>query len=672
MPDPSVPNSPRRSLAERTGRWWLKGALDLAVWTAAVPIAYAIRLDIGAFADVRDVLIYAGAAAVLKALALASSRAVRRSWHRVGLRDMGPLVALVAAVFGAEVVLTAFIPHPDLIIPRSVPLIEAMVALIGLAGLRFAARLYYEERGVLRVRLRAEGRERRVLIAGAGEAGLLIAREMQRHPEAGRQPVGFVDDDPRKVGRSYGGLRVLSTLSDIERVVARTDADELLVAMPSAGPATLRRLVEAARDAGVESRTLPSLHELASGRVSVAALREVHVEDLLGRPPVQLDPASITAYLAGEVVLVTGSGGSIGSEIVRQIAPFGPARIVLVGRGENSVFHIDRELAQTHPEIPRDAVICDVRDAESLRAVFERVRPTVVFHAAAHKHVPLMEANPAQAVLNNVVGTGNVARLCLEFGVARLVNVSTDKAVNPTNVMGASKRVAEGVVARAAEACTPGKSMVSVRFGNVLGSRGSVVPLFREQIARGGPVVVTHPDMVRYFMTIPEASQLVLQAGALGENGRVYVLDMGEPVRIQDLARDLILLSGLEPGVDIQIEFSGARPGEKLFEELLTAEEGTEPSPHGQIVVARKAPPDDAFEAELATLITAAERHDAPAIVAAFRALVPTFAPERAATGADPAGAPADMTAGSAAAGDVAVQHAGDGANIAEPRPETA
>ncbi len=626
----------------------LKTALDLGVWVAAAPLAYAIRLDIGALAQIEDVVLYASLATVLKVVALASSRSVRRSWHRVGLRDMGPLVTLVGIMFAVEMVLIHLIPHPNVVIPRSVPFIEAMVALLGMAGLRFATRLYYEERGVLRVRLRTDGRERCVLIAGAGEAGLLIAREMQRHPEAGRRPVGFVDDDPRKAGRSYAGLKVLGTVADIERVATRTDADELLIAIPSAGPAALRRFVEAARNAGIESRTLPSLHELASGRVSIGALREVDVEDLLGRPPVRLDPAGITAYLAGEVVLVTGAGGSIGSEIVRQIAPFRPARIVLLGRGENSVFHIDRELARTHPEIPRNAVICDVRDEASLRAVFERVRPTVVFHAAAHKHVPLMEANPAQAVLNNVVGTGNVARLCLDYGVARLVNVSTDKAVNPTNVMGASKRVAEGVVARVAEACAPGCAMVSVRFGNVLGSRGSVVPLFREQIKRGGPVVVTHPDMVRYFMTIPEASQLVLQAGAIAENGRVYVLDMGEPVRIQDLARDLILLSGLEPGVDVEITFSGARPGEKLFEELLMAEEGTEPSPHDQIHVARRATPGGGFEDGLAALVAAAEHHDAAAVVDAFRALVPTFAPERAASGIEP---PCPVTSGDGAGG---------------------
>jgi FlaA1/EpsC-like NDP-sugar epimerase len=313
------------------------------------------------------------------------------------------------------------------------------------------------------------------------------------------------------------------------------------------------------------------------------------------------------------------------------VAAFEPAAVVILGRGENSVYQIDREVRRRWPEVARHAVICDVRDRASLRDVFRRFRPDVVFHAAAHKHVPLMEANPAQAVLNNVVGTRNVAELACEHGAARLVNVSTDKAVNPTNVMGASKRTAEMVVSSVGERPDCPCTMVSVRFGNVLGSRGSVVPLFRDQIARGGPVTVTHPDMVRYFMTIPEASQLVLQAGAFAERGRVYVLDMGEPVRIADLARDLILLSGLEPDEDVEVVYSGARPGEKLFEELLMAEEGTEAGPHEKIFVARKARVADDLDGRLGALVAAAEANDGDGVRAAFRAVVETYRPDRAA-----------------------------------------
>ena len=607
-----------------------KATLDLALWVLAAPLAYAIRLDVGALVEVNDVVLYTAVFAVAKVVALGVVRQYRLSWHRTGFRDLTPLMRLIGIVFVLEVAFVAVVPSDAVFVPRSIPLIEAMLTLLGWVGLRYAARLYYEERGILRVRLRSEGRERRVLIAGAGEAGQMMAREMLRHPEAGRLPVGFVDDDRRKAGRAFTGVRVFGSIEEMSRVAQRTDADEVLIAIPSAGPSVTRRVVEQAREAGIEHRMVPSLHELASGRVSVSTVREVHVEDLLGRAPVRLETDAIAEYLRGQTVLVTGAGGSIGSEIVRQVARFGPARVVLLGRGENSVFHIDRELARTHPDLPRDAVICDVRDEASLRGVFEQHRPGVVFHAAAHKHVPLMEANPEQAVLNNVEGTRNVAALALEHGVRRLVNVSTDKAVNPTNVMGASKRVAEQVVASTAARCGDGCAMVSVRFGNVLGSRGSVVPLFREQIARGGPVVVTHPDMVRYFMTIPEASQLVLQAGALARNGRVYVLDMGQPVRIQDLARDLILLSGLEPGRDVEITFGGARPGEKLFEELLTAEEGTKASAHDQIFVARKTAPGDTFEADLDALFAATCQRDPAAIRQALRTLVPSFHPEAA------------------------------------------
>ena len=603
----------------------VKFALDLGIWLLAVPLAYVIRLDTAALPHAGDIAVYALAGLPIKAIGLALSRAEMTSWHRVGLRDLGPLAVTVLAVFLAEVVLVFVLRAPLGFVPRSVPVIESMVALLGLGGLRFAARLYFEERGVLRVRLRGNTGVRKVLIAGAGEAGVMLARELQRHPESGRRPVGFVDDDPAKQRRSFMGVRVVGPISELARVAARLDVDEVLVAMPSASGGVLRTIVQQARHADIEHRTIPALHALVNGTITVSSLREVAVEDLLRRDPVTLDVDPIRAYLSGRRVLVTGAGGSIGSEIARQVAAFGPAELLLLGRGENSVFGIDRQLAKTAPDIPRRALICDVRDERSLRAVFESTRPEIVFHAAAHKHVPLMEANPEQAVLNNVGGTRNLVELATEYGVERLVNVSTDKAVNPTSIMGASKRVAENVVAEGAQRCGPGQVMVSVRFGNVLGSRGSVVPIFREQIASGGPVTVTHPEMTRYFMTIPEASQLVLQAGAMAENGRVYVLDMGEPVRIVDLARDLILLSGLEPERDVEIEFSGVRPGEKLFEEMLTAEEGTDASSHQKIFVARKSGSGDRFAEGLEALFEAAASGDDRAIRAAFHVLVPTY-----------------------------------------------
>ena len=607
-----------------------KYVLDLAVWTLMAPLAFVLRLEEGVGEFVPELVVYTAAAAGLKAVVLLWLRLDRRAWRWTGVGD---LLALTASVGVVMVVLLAGtvwthagVGGDGFSVPRSIPLIEALLSLGALSALRVLVRVVTEQPGKRRARRDA----RRVLLIGAGTAGAMAARELLRHPEAGIVPVAFLDDDPKKARERIVGLPVLGRIDALERAVEETGADEVIVTLPSATGELVRRVVMAARAAGVPSRTIPALHDLISGRIAISQIREIDVEDLLGRDPVRLDAEAIARSVRGKVVLVTGAGGSIGSEIVRQIAPFSPARVILLGRGENSIYQIDRELGRRVPGLARHAVICDVRDGASLRAVFERFRPDVIFHAAAHKHVPLMEANPEQAVFNNVGGTRNLAELALEFGAERLVNISTDKAVNPTNVMGASKRAAELVVADAAarsECCV----FVSVRFGNVLGSRGSVVPLFRDQIRRGGPVTVTHPDMVRYFMTIPEASQLVLQAGAIAESGRVYVLDMGDPVRIQDLARDLILLSGLEPGQDIEIEFSGARPGEKLFEELLTSEDGTEPSPHEKIFVARKTVDRRDLHSGLDALFEAAHDRDDDAVRAAFQRLVPSYAPESAA-----------------------------------------
>ncbi|WP_412062453.1 polysaccharide biosynthesis protein [Rubrivirga sp. IMCC45206] len=599
-----------------------KYAIDLGAWVAAAPLAFLLRLEgnVGAFAQ--GLVVYALVGAVLKGAAIRYFGLHRRPWRWVGVSDLYVLIVATGVVgtllFGGVLLLDG------VGVPRSVPIIEAGLAVLMLSAARLSRRRKHE-----RTRRPKDEDVRRVLVVGAGDAGVLLVRELLRQPDTGLLPVGFLDDDTTKAGQLHLGLPVLGPLADLGRVVADHDIDEVLLAMPTAPGHVIRQIVQDARHADVPSRAVPRLGDIAAGTVRISQVREVDLEDLLGRKPVRLDTDPIRDYVTGKCVLVTGAGGSIGSEIVRQIAPFRPSSVILLGRGENSVYEIDRELAREWPDLARHAVVCDVRDRASLAAVFERFGPDVVFHAAAHKHVPLMEANPAQAVLNNVLGTRNVAQLAAASGVDRLVNVSTDKAVNPTNVMGASKRAAEMVVAEAG-ACVD-CAMVSVRFGNVLGSRGSVVPLFREQIARGGPLTVTHPEMVRYFMTIPEAAQLVLQAGASAENGRVYVLDMGEPVRIADLARDLILLSGLEPGVDVEIQFSGTRPGEKLYEELLMAEEGTEPGPHEKILMARGlvAPGDlgpliDDLEAQ-------ALAGDGEAIRAAFARLVPTFRPEQAA-----------------------------------------
>ena len=417
------------------------------------------------------------------------------------------------------------------------------------------------------------------------------------------------------------GLPVFGKVSDLLSVVKEQEAQEVLIAVPSASGDFVREVVDLAREAQVRYRIIPGVFEILSGDVNISQIRDVDLEDLLRRPPVQLNTAEIADYLRGRVILVTGAGGSIGSEIVRQICHYGPSTILLFGRGENSVFSIQQELVRNWPDVKQMGLIGDVRDEARLRAVFEEFRPEVVFHAAAHKHVPLMEQTPSEAILNNVIGTRNVVNLCLEFNAGRLVNVSTDKAVNPTSVMGASKRVAEMVVSAGAARAHEMQAFVSVRFGNVLGSRGSVVPTFMAQIRAGGPITVTHPEMTRYFMTIPEAARLVLQAGGLAENGKVYVLNMGNPVKIADLARDVIRLSGAK---NVDIVYSGVRPGEKLYEELLTTSEGTDATTHSEIFSAKLAQVDAVqLQRQLRILQEDAQRNDMNAVRADLADLIP-------------------------------------------------
>ncbi|MEO6056328.1 MAG: nucleoside-diphosphate sugar epimerase/dehydratase, partial [Gemmatimonadales bacterium] len=424
----------------------------------------------------------------------------------------------------------------------------------------------------------------RVLIVGAGTAGEMIVKELLGHPQLRLNPVGFVDDDRAKRGHRLCDLPILGPLAKIPEIIRRHEVEEVIIAMPRAPGAVVRQVVRAALDSGVKTRTVPGIFDIISGRVAVASLRQVEIQDLLRREPIQTDLDQVRVLATGETVLVTGAGGSIGSELCRQLARLEPAQILLLGHGENSIFDVLAELTERFPNVTTVPIIADVRNRERLRQVFGQYRPYAVFHAAAHKHVPLMEGNIAEAVTNNVLGTKNVAELSAEYGVEHLVLISTDKAVRPTNIMGATKRVAEQIVQEIAE--THERKFVAVRFGNVLGSRGSVVPTFLRQIQSGGPVTVTHPEMRRYFMTIPEAVQLVLQAGAIGHGGEVFVLDMGEPVKVLDLATDLIRLSGLEMG-DIEIRFSGTRPGEKLYEELFFDSESAIATDHPKVLRAR-------------------------------------------------------------------------------------
>lgn len=419
------------------------------------------------------------------------------------------------------------------------------------------------------------------LIIGAGDAGATIAREIERYHKRSRRVIGYVDDDLFKHNRLMNGFRILGNREDIPALVAKYKVEEIIIAMPSVKRDIIQEIMEICSPLKCKINILPGMYQLLDDEVLVSHLHPVSIEDLLERDEIQLDTSKVETYLKDKVVLVTGAGGSIGSEICRQVLRVKPKKLLLLGHGENSIYLIHQELRNIVPQATLVPIIADIRDKNQLEQIFKNYNPDVVFHAAAHKHVPLMEIQPIAAVLNNIYGTRNVADVAGAHGVDRFVMISTDKAVNPTSVMGATKRVAEKVVLGMNH--TYDTKFITVRFGNVLGSRGSVIPLFRKQIEAGGPVTVTDPEMTRYFMTIPEASQLVLQAGAMGNGGEVFLLDMGEPVKIVDLAKNMIRLSGFEPNKDIRIEFTGLRPGEKLYEELLTAEEGTNTTTHKKI-----------------------------------------------------------------------------------------
>jgi FlaA1/EpsC-like NDP-sugar epimerase len=523
-----------------------------------------------------------------------------RWWRYVSTRDMWAVFRGVVLASVAVFLVFALFDVHRVSVPRGVWFIDLLLCMALVAGSRLLARTLIER--PLPGRIVARGKE--VVIVGAGDAAQLVVKEMQRSTTLGYTPIGLLDDDPRKRHLRLHGVRVLGTTSDLAQVVRDRRPEEVLIAIPSASGELRARIVETARPLGVSVKTLPSISDLVSGDRDLARqLRPVEVEDVLGREPVEVDLDAISGYLEDEVVLVTGAGGSIGSELCRQIARVAPAKLLLLDNAEPALFEIERELVRERGFLAAAAVVGDVKDVAKVRQVFDKYRPTVVFHAAAYKHVALMEANPVEAVRNNTLGTRVVADVAIEYETKRFVLVSTDKAANPKTVMGQSKALAEWIVETWGNRVDVGTRFVAVRFGNVLGSSGSVVPIFRRQIARGGPVTVTHPEMTRFFMTIPEAVQLVVQAGAIGESGHVYVLDMGEPVRIVDLADKMIRLSGKEPGADVAIEFIGPAPGEKLHEELVGDGEVASPSPHPKIDLITRAPVDaEWLEAELAVL----------------------------------------------------------------------
>jgi FlaA1/EpsC-like NDP-sugar epimerase len=598
----------------------LKAAVELGIASAGFVLAYLLRFDLDPdrveWARLWSALPIAVAA---KAAALWYFGLFGNWWWRyVGIPDLVRIgSAMTVASLGTAVATLALLVG----FPRSVFAIDWALSVILLLAVTAASRVLREWGAANESRRLG----RRTLVIGAGEAGINLVRELRGNAQLGLRPLGFVDDDPGKAGGWVQGLRILGTRHDLSDLAARLHVEELVIAIPSAGRRQIREIVDACKATGLPFRIVPATRDILKRDAGETRLRGVQIEDLLGRPAVRFDTAPVESALRGRTVLVTGAGGSIGSELSRQVATCGPAHLVLLDRYENSLYYLDQELRERLPGLPVASVIADVSDARRMADVIEHHRPDVIFHAAALKHVPLMEENPSEAVRNNVGGTRTLAELAERHGVERFVLISTDKAIRPSSVMGCTKRVAE-LVLQALQG--RGRTrFVMVRFGNVLGSEGSVVPLFSRQIARGGPVTVTHPDAVRYFMVIPEAVHLVLHAGVRGQGGEIFYLEMGEPVRVLDLAIDMIRLSGYRPYEDIDVRFTGLRPGEKLSEELRADGERLGETDHpGLRVLLNGAPPSWAdLEHPLRELERAAGRGDAAAVRALLKRLVPEY-----------------------------------------------
>lgn len=597
MADHSDPQSTPKSWLRRIRlpKWgtmnvsrWLLVLGDLGLILVAVLGAFGLRLEFGTRfifflpQAIRMMIL----ALLIKPFVYSFFGMYRHLWIYASIKESRLVILAVSTgsvVLSVAVVVMTIIQSrsPDYLgFPRAVLVIDWLLSLFLVGGSRFAMRALAEGRtsaGGVR------GHTRHVLIVGAGDAGALVVREMLKNPQLNQKPVCFLDDDPNKLRQQIHGIPVVGKLDDLARMITVRHVDEVVIAIPSAPGKVIRKVADVCRLQGMPFRTMPGIYELIGGKVSVSRLRDVEITDLLRREPALIDEQMIGTSLGGKRIMITGAGGSIGRELCLQTARWGPASIILLGHGENSIFETLIELEENFPLLPVHPVVGDIRDIDRMTAIFDDLRPQVVFHAAAHKHVPLMEVNVEEAITNNVLGTRNVVEASVNFGIERLVMISTDKAIRPTSVMGATKRLAELIVLSAAN--RSGQAFSVVRFGNVLGSRGSVIPKFKRQIANGGPITITHPDMERYFMTIPEAVHLVLQAASMGEGGEVFVLNMGQQMRIVDLAEDLIRLSGLEPYKDVDIVFTGIRPGEKLSETLWDQWVQYEPTAHPDIVL---------------------------------------------------------------------------------------
>lgn len=602
--------------------------LDLGVLALALWLAFALRFDWNIPVPwVRRMLLVMPWVLLSQYLALVIFNVPRCSWQHFGFTELGRMGAAIA--LSGALLLVARLTAPGLaqivpsathvLVPIGAAAADVVLAFVGLAALRAIRRGTSEREG----KRASDAASTRLILVGAGDAGVAVARALDRRSDL--EAIAFVDDDLGKQGTRIHGVPVRGRVDELASVCRRHQIDEILICVAGANGALVRRVTRDVEQLGLPVKMIPNVAEFVDGSAAVERIRDVALEDLLRRDAVQLDDAAIAADLAQRTVLISGAGGSIGSELCRQVCRYAPHRMILVERSENALFEIHRELLAKFPSIELTPALVDITEREQLHRVFESWHPDVVIHAAAHKHVPMLEYNPGAAILNNVVGTRTIAELAGEYEAASFVMISTDKAVRPRSIMGASKRCAELLIQRLARLQRRTKYTI-VRFGNVLGSNGSVVPIFKAQIANMGPVTVTHPDMERYFMTIPEASQLVLQAASMGTGGEIFILDMGEPVRILDLAHDLIRLSGLTPGDDIPIEFTGLRPGEKLREELCGVA-GLEPTTHTSILCEREATwlRAERLDSDLATLISVAERSDEQAIRAALRTMLPDF-----------------------------------------------
>lgn len=632
-------NSLLKELLKLRNRHWF--IVDIIIFGITPILALTLRLD--GNLNLEEYILSIGVATIIfvgvKLIIFWYFGFYRRYWQYASVEELIYIVMLILGAVFIQTLLFELLNNTNLdffnSLPQSLPIIDGLLSSIFIGSLRFSCRIL-ERIDQQQVALKIK---ERVLIIGAGNTGISLVEDMQRNPQIGCEAVAFIDDDRRKLHIHIRGIPVLGDRYQIPEIVKTLNIQKVIIAMPTVAGQVIREILDICKATGTKTSTLPSIHEILDNRIRVNSIRDVKIEDLLRREPIQIDIERVAKFLKGKTVLITGSGGSIGSELCRQIFQCYPANIILLGHGENSVFNIQQELEQlvkalkySH-ESPKNVphistFIADIRVLSRLEHTFEKFKPDVIFHAAAHKHVPLMELNPAEAITNNVIGTKNLLALAQKYNIKNFVMISTDKAVNPTNVMGASKRVAEMLVLQAAR--ETGNNYVAVRFGNVLGSRGSIVPTFKKQIESGGPLTVTHPDICRYFMTIPEAVQLVLQASVLGRSGEVLMLNMGEPVKIVDLAKELIKLSGYEVYKDIDIIFTGLRPGEKLFEELFIEGEEYEKTEHEKLLVVKNASRilPEHLDLTVETLLGAAATNDIDSIMIILSQLVTGYKPK--------------------------------------------